>query len=76
MAADDKGMKKPVGLLAILGGKPKAPASEPPPAGDSPRKLAAQGVMDAIKDWDVDALADALDTFLDAGRSDTMRPPA
>ncbi len=62
--------KKPLGLLAVLGGKPKAGPAEPAPEmGDSPRRLAAQGVMDALNDGDVAALEDALATFLDAGSS-------
>lgn len=53
--------KKSIGLL--LGLKPK-PAED---AGESPRRLAAQGVLDAVKANDVEALEEALATFLDAG---------
>lgn len=64
--ADEK--KKGLGLLLAL--KPKS--SEPPASDmrDSPRRLAAQGVLDAVKDGDVSALEDALATFLDAGSPD------
>lgn len=59
-------------LLAAL--KPKAPAESD--AGDSPRRMAAQGVLEAIEAKDAAALEDALATFLDAGKPDSIPPPA
>ena len=49
-----------------LGGSADKPAA-PKATGDSPRRLAAEGVMQALKANDVEAFEDALATFIDAG---------
>ena len=50
----------------LVGPKAKAVAVEPEPETESPARLAAQGILDAVTAGDVAALEDALVTFLDA----------
>ena len=53
----------------LVGPKAKALAVEPAavePETESPARLAAQGILDAVAAGDVSALEDALATFLDA----------
>ena len=50
----------------LVGPKTKAVAVEPEPETESPARLAAQGILDAVTAGDVAALEDALATFLEA----------
>lgn len=57
--------EKGLGLLAVL--SPKKPAG-----GDSPASLAAQGALQAVKDDDAEAFADAVRTLIDAIKAESV----
>ncbi len=57
-----KDSKQGIGLLLLGKPKPKGERDQ----GDSPRKLAAQGLIDAVNDKDASAVAEAFETLMDA----------
>ncbi len=74
MAAEKKGL-----LMALLAPKkPMGDMDDEKPMGDTgdeeAKKLAAQGILQALKDEDSDALSDALSTFMDACKSYSETP--
>jgi hypothetical protein len=69
MAESSKGS---IGLLIGLGGKPKPGKSA---SADDPRESAARAVLDAIKDDDAMALADALDMLHECRESGAEAKP-
>jgi hypothetical protein len=60
--------KKGLALLLLGGKKPTKdePEAEAEDASEEARKAAAQGILDALADKDVDALDEALGAWMDA----------
>lgn len=69
--SEKKGLGLLIGLSPKKPGDSEAPVAGPPDEGmdevpESPKELAAQGVMDALESKDRAAFADALATFVEA----------
>lgn len=57
--------KKGIGLLIGIGPK-KGDSEMPPPPDDDTKKLAAQGLIDAVNSGDAEEVAEAFKTLMDA----------